>query len=298
MSNRKPQSARGSREYANPQIRVIGAASPPFEARRRLRLPGERRRPRLPFSGRQMLGSALLLAAVGGAAAGIYFGVTALIESDETPADQAIVAAQQTEAETEADAEPAQSAQPAPQEEPQAEPAGAQEEAAQEQAEPDPPPDAEQADAEAEQAQAEPEPAPAIPPAQAGPSISEDPISPADISGAPVSAPRLTAEPVPPGIPRSLADGTPYDPADATTVFSAVWPIGTTLRLTRLGGATLLNEAQQAQVVGAQLLAVVRGREDSNADIQLSAAAFNQIAVYGVERIIAVQVDVTAPPPR
>ena len=51
MSNRKPQSARGSREYANPQIRVIGAASPPFEAQRRLRLPGERRRPRLPFSG-------------------------------------------------------------------------------------------------------------------------------------------------------------------------------------------------------------------------------------------------------
>ena len=103
---------------------------------------------------------------------------------------------------------------------------------------------------------------------------------------------------MPPGIPRSLADGTSYDPADATTVFSAIWPIGTTLRLTRLGGATLLNADQQAQVVGAQLLAVVRGGEDSNADIQLSAAAFNQIAVYGVERIIAVQVDVTAPPPR
>lgn len=298
MSNRKPQSARGSREYANPQIRVIGAASPPFEARRRLRLPGERRRLRLPFSGRQLLASALLLAAVGGAAAGIYFGVTALIESDEAPADQAIAAAQQAEPETETDAEPAQSAQPASQEEPQAEPAGAQEEAAREQAEPEPSPVAEQADAEAEQAQAESEPAPAIPPAQAGPSISEDPISPVDISGAPVSAPRLTAEPVPPGIPRSLADGTSYDPADATTVFSAIWPIGTTLRLTRLGGAMLLNADQQAQVVGAQLLAVVRGGEDSNADIQLSAAAFNQIAVYGVERIIAVQVDVTAPPPR
>lgn len=296
MSNRKPQSARGSREYANPQIRVIGAASPPFEARRRLRLPGERRRLRLPFSGRQLLGSALLLAAVGGIATGIYFGVTALIESDDVPLDQAITAEQQAETEPAAADEAAQSAEPAAQEQPQAESAGGQEEAAQEEVEPEPAADDWQADAE--QSQAEPEPAPAISPAQAGPSISEDPISPADLGGAPVSATRLTAESVPPGIPRQLADGTAYDPADATTVFSAIWPIGTTLRLTRLGGATLLNEAQQAQVVGTQLLAVVRGTEDSNADIQLSAAAFNQIAVYGVERIIAVQVEATAPPPR
>ena len=73
--------------------------------------------------------------------------------------------------------------------------------------------------------------------------------------------------------------------------------MGTTLRLTRLPGATLLSDEEQAEVVGTEALVVVRGSENSNTDLQLSPAAFDRIAFYGEERIIAVRVEVTAPPP-
>ena len=134
-------------------------------------------------------------------------------------------------------------------------------------------------------------------PAQVAPSIAVDAVTPAAISGAPLVADRLTAEAVPSGIPWQLADGTPYDPTDVTTAFSGVWPVGTTLRLTRLAGAPLLTEQQAEEVVGAEALVVVRGSEDSNTDIQLSAGAFEQLGFYGTERIIAVRVEVVAPPP-
>ena len=298
MTNRRPPAARGSREYANSQIRVIGADNPPFHASSRLRLPGERRRPRLPFSLRQLAAGLLVLAAVVGAAVGIYFGVVALIETDDAPAA--------------ADAADLQSAGEASAAE--AEAGGAQAEESEGGGETESTAAAEEEDQEEQEQQAasqedataggapgvsEPLPTrPAVEPAQVGPTVSETPVSPAEIGGAPVSAPRLTAEPVPAGIPRMLADGADYDPADATTAFSAIWPVGTTLRLTRLGGGTLLNAAQEAEVAGSQLLVVVRGAEESNSDLQLSAAAFSRIAVYGVERVIAVQVEATAAPPR
>lgn len=299
MTNRRPPSARGSREYANSQIRVIGAGNAPFRATSRLRLPGERRRLRLPFSLRQLAASLLVLAVVAGAAAGIYFGVVALLETDDAPtaADAADLpgaaeaaqaeagSAQAAESEGSGGTESAAAAQQEDQED-----QGEQEQQA-----------ASREDAAAGAAAGVSEPPlsrPAVAPAQVGPTVSETPVSPAEIGGAPVSAPRLTAEPVPAGIPRSLADGADYDPADATAAFSAIWPVGTTLRLTRLGGGTLLNAAQEAEVAGSQLLVVVRGAEESNSDLQLSAAAFSRIAVYGVERVIAVQVEVTAAPPR
>ena len=297
MTNRRPPSARGSREYANSQIRVIGADNAPFHATSRLRLPGERRRPRLPVSLRQLAASLLVLALVAGAAAGIYFGVVALIETDDSPtaadaadlpsaagAAEAEVGAQAAESEDGDGTDAAAAAQQEDQEdqEEQEQQAAAQEDAA----------------GGAPDVSEPPLSRPAVAPAQVGPTVSETPVSPVEIGGAPVSAPRLTAEPVPAGIPRSLADGADYDPADATAAFSAIWPVGTTLRLTRLGGATVLNAAQEAEVVGSQLLVVVRGAEESNSDLQLSAAAFSRIAVYGVERVIAVQVEATAAPPR
>lgn len=298
MTNRRPPAARGSREYANSQIRVIGADNPPFHASSRLRLPGERRRPRLPFSFRQLAAGLLVLAAVAGAAVGIYFGVVALIETDDAPtaADAADLQSAGEASATEAEAGDAQAAESAGDGEAEAAAAAQQEEQEEQEQQA-----ASQEDAAAGGAPGVSEPLPtrpAVEPAQVGPTVSETPVSPAEIGGAPVSAPRLTAEPVPAGIPRMLADGADYDPADATAAFSAIWPVGTTLRLTRLGGGTLLNAAQEAEVVGSQLLVVVRGAEESNSDLQLSAAAFSRIAVYGVERVIAVQVEATAAPPR
>ena len=134
-------------------------------------------------------------------------------------------------------------------------------------------------------------------PAQAAPSISTNAITPAQLGGAALTAERVTAEPIPAGIPRNLADGSDYDPTEPATVFTDLWPVGTTLRLTRLPGATLLSDEEQAEVVGTEVLVVVRGSEDSNTDLLLSPAAFDQVAVYGVERIIALRVEVTAAPP-
>ncbi|MCY4620005.1 MAG: hypothetical protein OXD50_15835 [Chloroflexi bacterium] len=129
------------------------------------------------------------------------------------------------------------------------------------------------------------------------PSVSDQVVTPAQLGGAETSAERVTAEPIPSGIPRTLADGAAYDPTEPATVFTARWPVGTTLRLVRLPGATLLTDEEQEQVVGTETLVVVRGTESSNTDLQLSPAAFDQIAIYGTERIIAVRVEVTAAPP-
>ena len=129
------------------------------------------------------------------------------------------------------------------------------------------------------------------------PIVSENVVTAAQIDGAEVVAERVTGEPIPSGIPRELADGAAYDPTEPATVFTSRWPVGTTLRLIRLPGATLLSDEQQAEVVGSEALVVVRGTEASNTDLQLSPATFDRIAFYGTERIIAVRVEVTAPPP-
>lgn len=316
MSNRTPPPARGSREYANAQIRVIGSGDAPYHAERRLRLPGERR-----FSNGQILRSLAVLAALGGIAAGIFFGVSALLNRGdagpaaaapanaavaEDPAEAGAAAAEETASDPTAEAEepaapdpPAASAagdEAADEEEAAPAPAEQAEEAAEEPAD-------EQAAAEAPPEQASPEETPPetpadVPAARAEPTVSADPVRREDLASGPLFAERMTAEPVPSGIPRTLADGSGYDAADPATAFSGIWPPGTTLRLTRLGDAALLDAEQQAEVAGTQVLVVVRGGESSNSDLQLSAAAFDQIAFYGIERIIAVEVEVTAAPPR
>ena len=290
--SRMPTEARGTREFSSPEVRVRGARDFPFHPDRRLRLPNERRRRRVPRKRiARALGTLLVLAGVG---VGVYFGVSLLLDPDGATPVAAPSAAQSVAAEAQAEpqaganqstASTASTEQAAP----ATESATAQQAAAE-------PQGAAQQQAAAASAGASPA-APAVHPAQAVPSIAVAAVTPAAIGGAPLIAERLTAEAVPAGIPWRLADGTPYDPTDVTTAFSGVWPVGTTLRLTRLAGAPLLTEQQAEQVVGAEALVVIRGSEDSNTDIQLSAGAFEQLGFYGTERIIAVRVEVVAPPP-
>ena len=266
-----------------------GARDFPFHPDRRLLLPNERRRRRLPRKRiARALGTLLVLVGVG---VGVYYGVSLLLEPDAAApvaapaAEQSIAAEPQAEPQGSSNQSTASTAQAAP----ATESATAQPAA-------DEPQGAAQQQAAAASEGASPA-ALAVHPAQVAPSIAVEAVTPAAISGAPLVSERLTAEAVPSGIPWQLADGTPYDPTDVTTAFSRVWPVGTTLRLTRLAGAPLLSEQQAEEVVGAEALVVVRGSEDSNTDIQLSAGAFEQLGFYGTERIIAVRVEVVAPPP-
>lgn len=288
-----PPEARGTREFSSPEVRVRSEQSPPFHVNQRLLLPNERRRR---FTLRRIARLLLPLLVLGGIGVGVYFGVYYLLRNDDETAAPA--------AEAVAEPEPAAAAEPAaPAAQEQAAPAAAgqsnpaaQEAAAQQSAPAESAADS-TAEPAAEQAEPTPEPEPAVHPAQAQPTVAESAVTPADVGGAPLVGERMTAEALPAGIPRRLADDTPYDPADATAAFSNIWPTGTTLRLTRLPGAPLLNEDQVAQVVGAEALVVVRGSESSNTDIQLSAAAFEQLGFYQTERIIAVRAEVVGPPP-
>lgn len=300
MSRQSPHS-RGVRDFSSPQIRVRGTDDLPYHPNRRLRLPNER--PPFWTRFRWVFRIILPLAAMGGIGIGVYFGVSELINRNPAAEpDQA--AATQTQAEP-TDSDPAATGGAAPSGDAQSDAADESTAAAESSSEPapeepssapvdQPSPDQEQ-ETQADQPTADD--GPIVHPARAAPTISADAVTPGQIEGSPLTADRVTAEPVPEGIPRNLADGSDYDPAEPATAFSKLWPVGTTLRLTRLPGATLLSDDEQAEVVGTEVLVVVRGSQDSNTDLQLSPAAFDQVAVYGVERIIALAVEVTAPPP-
>ena len=288
-----PSEARGTREFSSPQVRVRSEQSPGYHPSRRLRLPNERRRR---FSLSRVVRVLVPFLALVGVGVGVYFGVSYLLREDEAaPAAQTEAAAQATGQSTgqgeagasETDAPTETAAPAAAQSEP--EPAAAQDATATSAA----------ADAPDEQSTQPVEAAsePAVHPARVAPTIATEPVTPAAVGGAPLVGERMTAEALPVGIPRRLADDTPYDPADATAAFSNIWPAGTTLRLTRLPGAPLLSEDQAAQVVDAEALVVIRGSENSNTDIQLSAAAFEQLGFFETERIIAVRAEVVGAPP-
>ncbi len=305
MSRRSPH-ARGARDFSSPQIRVRGTDDFRYHPDRRLRLPNER--PPLHTRFAWFFRIMLPLAVMVGIGVAVYFGVTELINDAADTQSQAVDNQTETVVEQPTEAEPASSQEPT-------EAASASEATTSEQAEvigggeeqtskTEAASDTAQV-TEASSAQAEDQEAAAgssesnaevIHPARVDPSVSAVAVTPAQVEGAPLAAERVTAEPVPDGIPRELADGSNYDPSEPATVFTNLWPIGTTLRLTRLPGATLLSDDEQAEVVGAEVLVVVRGSQDSNAGLQLSPAAFDQVAFYGVERIIAVSVEVTAPP--
>ena len=287
----------GAHDFSSPQIRVRGANDFRHYSNQRLRLPNER--PPLGPRIRQIIGALVTIAILGGVGVGVYFGVTLLLEDDETSTAEVSEPVEATEAQSEDQAASEQAAEStqdaASQQEPSEETGSAasveqsqEQTSAQEQAQqPEPTQSTQQA--------AQPQTVVAV--SSIEPSVTDEVVTPAQIDGAEIVAERATAEPVPPGIPRSLADGAAYDPTEPATVFTARWPVGTTLRLTRLPGATLLTDEEQAEVVGTETLVVVRGSESSNTDLQLSPAAFEQIAFLGTERIIAVRVEVTAPPP-
>lgn len=278
-----PPEARGTREFSSPEVRVRSEQSPPFHVNQRLLLPNERRRR---FTLRRVTRVLLPLLVMGGIGVGVYFGVYYLLRDDDeaAPVVETVAPAETAAPAVDQQAAPAGAEQPAAAEQQvAAEDQGA---AAESTAEPAP-----------QSAPSEPATQPAVHPAQAPPVVATEAVTPAQVGGAPLIGERMTAEALPAGIPRQLADDTPYDPADATAAFSNIWPTGTTLRLTRLPGAPLLTEDQAAQVVDASTLVVVRGSENSNTDIQLSAAAFEQLGFYQTERIIAVRAEVVAPPP-
>lgn len=278
-----PPEARGTREFSSPEVRVRSEQSPPFHVNQRLLLPNERRRR---FTLRRVTRVLLPLLVMGGIGVGVYFGVYYLLRDDDeaAPVVETVAPAETAAPAVDQQAAPAGAEQPAAAEQQvAAEDQGA---AAESTAEPAP-----------QSAPSEPATQPAVHPAQAPPVVAAEAVTPAQVGGAPLIGERMTAEALPAGIPRQLADDTPYDPADATAAFSNIWPTGTTLRLTRLPGAPLLTEDQAAQVVDASTLVVVRGSENSNTDIQLSAAAFEQLGFYQTERIIAVRAEVVAPPP-
>lgn len=287
----------GAHDFSSPQIRVRGANDFRHYSNQRLRLPNER--PPLGPRIRQIIGALVTIAILGGVGVGVYFGVTLLLEDDETSTAAVAEPVEATEAQSEdqaASEQAAESAQDAASEQEPSEETGSaasveqsqEQTGAQEQAQqPEP--------TQSTQQSAQPQTVVAV--SSIEPSVTDEVVTPAQIDGAEIVAERATAEPVPPGIPRSLADGAAYDPTEPATVFTARWPVGTTLRLTRLPGATLLTDEEQAEVVGTETLVVVRGSESSNTDLQLSPAAFEQIAFLGTERIIAVRVEVTAPPP-
>lgn len=278
-----PPEARGTREFSSPEVRVRSEQSPPFHVNQRLLLPNERRRR---FTLRRVTRVLLPLLVMGGIGVGVYFGVYYLLRDDEeaAPVVETVAPAETAAPAVDQQAAPAGAEQPAAAEQQAA--AEDQGAAAESTAEPAP-----------QSAPSEPATQPAVHPAQAPPVVAAEAVTPAQVGGAPLIGERMTAEALPAGIPRQLADDTPYDPADATAAFSNIWPTGTTLRLTRLPGAPLLTEDQAAQVVDASTLVVVRGSENSNTDIQLSAAAFEQLGFYQTERIIAVRAEVVAPPP-
>ena len=290
---------RGARDFSSPQVRVRGANDFRQYSNQRLRLPNER--PPFGPTLRRLFGALVALAVVAGIGVAVYFGVTELLEEDdvnvagtqETSEPTQSTPAESAEAEPVSDSSAAQSAEE--------QSATAAEEAADSDAEEAG--DAQSAESqdeeispsEDEEQEQQGAAAPSI--SAVLPTVSEEPVTAAQIGGAETVAERVTAEAIPSGIPRTLADGVAYDPTEPATVFTSRWPAGTTLRLTRLPGATLLTDDQQAEVVGAQALVVVRGTEATNTDLQMSPAAFDLIAFYGVERIIAVRVEVTAPPP-
>lgn len=288
---------RGAQDFSSPQVRVRGANDFRQYSNQRLRLPNER--PPLGPRVKQLIGAILTLALLAGIGVGVYFGVTLLLEEDE-PATSEVredtVPAQDGETTATADAQDSQASEPA---------SAAATESPSSQAAPDAEETHEAADAEeqsessqsAQEAQQASQAQAIISVSLIEPQVADEQVTPAQIGGAEIVAQRLTAEPVPSGIPRTLADGAAYDPTEPATVFTSRWPVGTTLRLTRLPGATLLTDEEQAEVVGTEMLVVVRGTESSNTDLQLSPAAFEQIAFYGTERIIAVRAEVTAAPP-
>lgn len=121
-------------------------------------------------------------------------------------------------------------------------------------------------------------------------------ITSADVGGAPVVVERGAATPVPSGLSGLLlADGSPYDPADASVAFSSVWQPGTVLEITRLPGGPLLSAEDATRLVGKSIQVTVHQTGAFPTELQLSPAAYTQLALP-IEPIIALRMEVVDAP--
>ncbi len=272
---------RGFRELPGATTQIRGSTGLPYNPGRPLRLPGgrnPRRRPQLNLGGIFRL--LLPVAVLAGLGVGIFFLVDTVINKDDTaatpaatdttdttaadtpaPADQAAAAA------TDADAQPAGSDAAAA-----VAPAASQSQSAQ-----------------AAAAQS------ASPAEQSAPSTI---ITSADVGGAATLVESGGARAIPSGIPgRTLADGTAYDPTDASVAISSVWPLGTVLQLTRLPRGPLLTEEDLQELAGQSITVVVADTGSFPYELQLSPAAY-QLVARDFEPIIALRMEVIEAPPR
>lgn len=123
-----------------------------------------------------------------------------------------------------------------------------------------------------------------------------DIITPVDLGGAPVLIERGGATPIPSSdLNQTLSDGSPYDPADPTAAFSSVWAVGTVLEITRLPGGPLLSAEDAAELIGKTIQITVVDTGSFPTELQLSPAAFRNLALP-IEPIIALRLDVIDAP--
>ncbi len=121
-------------------------------------------------------------------------------------------------------------------------------------------------------------------------------ITPLDLGGAPVLIERGGATPIP-SIESNptLSNGSPYDPADPALAFSSVWAIGTVLEITRLPGGPLLSPEEAAELVGKTIQVTVVDTGSFPTELQLSPAAYHNLALP-IEPIIALRMEVVDAP--
>ncbi len=121
-------------------------------------------------------------------------------------------------------------------------------------------------------------------------------ITPLDLGGAPVLIERGGATPIP-SIESNptLSNGSPYDPADPALAFSSVWTIGTVLEITRLPGGPLLSAEEAAELVGKTIQVTVVDTGSFPTELQLSPAAYHNLALP-IEPIIALRMEVVDAP--
>ena len=298
MSHEMHFARRGVRELPGPSTRIRGSGALPYNPRRPLRLPRDRRprkRPQLDPGGilRLLLPLALLI----GLGVGVFFGVDALLDDGDDGLDGAQDATTATvTAPSDADGTsvsvPGSDASDA---------GSAQDATAVPPINADPPVDSSDSTTDsAATGQDVPDaidPEPTNGPATGGsaqPSI----ITSADLDGAPVIVERGAATPIPPGLAqRTLEDGTAYDPTDTSIAFSSLWAPGTVLEITRLPGGPLLSAEEAALFIGKVIRVTVGATEPIPSELQLSPAAFQLLALE-VEPIIALRIEAVEAPVR
>lgn len=291
--------SRGWRDLPSPSTRVRGAGDLPYNPRRPLTLPGSRHRRRRPqLRGESILRLLLPILALAGLGVGVFFGVSALLDSDDpapaTDAPATDATATATDAAT-ADAATEGTTGNTAEGTADSTAGGTAGDTADNTAEGATPIDSDAPAVTADQSAQAEAPAAGDTDAAAVPT-SPDVVTEAALSGAPAVLDRGGATPIPSGITGlTLADGTLYNPADETAALSSVWPAGTVLDITRLPGGPLLTDDDAAELIGKTIQVIVVGNGEFPTELQLSPAAYQRIA-RDFEPIIALRIVAVAAP--